>query len=188
MRKRKTADHPEYVSNKQFHLALVEYHAACVECERLGDEMPIIPDYIGDCILRICRGLSGKGNFSGYSFRDELVLDAVSNCIEVISNYDPTKATRTGNPNPFAYFTQIAYYAFLRRIAKEKRFVDVKAMVAFEGGIDYFIEDGDFNSETIIEQVRLKSDILKDRDCMLKSKLKETKTTEKKGPLDDFIA
>jgi hypothetical protein len=84
--------------------------------EENGLPKPIISNYIGECILKIATHLSYKPNFIGYSYRDDMILDGIENCIQYIDNFDPSKSS-----NPFAYFTQIIYYAFLRRIAKEKK-------------------------------------------------------------------
>ena len=92
--------------------------------------------------MRIAEGLSHKANFVGYTYREEMVMDGVENCLKAVLNYDIDAATRTGNPNAFAYFTQIIWYAFLRRIAKEKRQQEVKFKFLAESGIDEFIADG----------------------------------------------
>jgi len=82
---------------------------------------PIVPDYIGDCFIKIANHLAYKSNFINYSFRDEMILDAIENCLTYMHNFDPNKSR-----NPFAYFTQITYYAFVRRIQKEKRQLQTK--------------------------------------------------------------
>lgn len=109
-----------YVDNKKFLASIIEYRAKCKEHEELGKTKPKIPDYIGECILKICTKFSftnnGRMSFINYSFRDEMISDAVENCIRVIHSFDPEKSS-----NPFSYFTQVAYFAFLRRIAKEKK-------------------------------------------------------------------
>ena len=105
-----------YVNNADFLKALIEYRAQKVKAEEEGKEKPIVSNYIGECILKIATHLSYKPNFINYSYRDDMILDGVENCIQYIDNFDPTKSN-----NPFSYFTQIIYYAFLRRIAKEKK-------------------------------------------------------------------
>lgn len=100
-----------YVNNKDFYEALIKYNEAMKTNPNTR-----IPDYIGKCIMAICTRLSSKPNFSGYSFRDELVADGIENCIVAINGFDPTKST-----NPFAYFTQVAWNAFIRRIGREKK-------------------------------------------------------------------
>jgi hypothetical protein len=105
-----------YVNNKDFLAAIVEMREKKKEAEEKGLPKPIISNYIGECILKIATHLSYKPNFIGYSYRDDMILDGIENCIQYIDNFDPSKSS-----NPFAYFTQIIYYAFLRRIAKEKK-------------------------------------------------------------------
>jgi hypothetical protein len=103
-----------YVNNKDFFNALVEYQSICKELVKKDLSLPSIPNYIGICIDMICNKLSLKSNFIRYSFKDELVGDAVENCCAAVDNFDPKKSN-----NPFSYFTSIAWHAFIRRIEKE---------------------------------------------------------------------
>ena len=105
-----------YINNKDLYDALVQYQQDCRDAENSGDERPIVPKYIGESIYQIATRLSTKPNFSGYSFREDMVMDGIENCLQYMHNFDPEKTQ-----NPFAYFTQIIWYAFLRRIAKEKK-------------------------------------------------------------------
>ena len=113
-----------YVNNAEFYQAMVEYKKACREAEDAGDDAPRIPNYIGTCIYEIATRLSYKPNFINYSYRDDMVADGLENAIIAINNFDPAKST-----NPFAYFTQIIYFAFIRRIQKEKKQMYVKHKV-----------------------------------------------------------
>jgi DNA-directed RNA polymerase specialized sigma24 family protein len=115
-----------YINNKEFSQAVFSYVEECNECKKLGKEVPVVPNYVALGFQQISEGLSHRPNFISYSYRDEMVMDAVENCLKAIRNYNIEAATRTGNPNAFAYFTQIAYYAFLRRIAKEKKQQEIK--------------------------------------------------------------
>jgi len=119
-----------YINNEQFLNSLVEYKKNCEEAKQLGKEEPSIPNYIGECFLKIAEHLSRKPNFASYSFREEMVLDGVENCLMYFRNFDPSKSS-----NPFAYFTQIIYYAFLRRIMKEKKQLYVKYKATEQFGI-----------------------------------------------------
>jgi len=110
-----------YVNNKEFLSAMVAYKEEVSMAEAAGEEKPIVPDYIGDCFIKIANHLAYKSNFINYTFRDEMVLDAIENCLTYMHNFDPNKSS-----NPFAYFTQISYYAFVRRIQKEKRQLQTK--------------------------------------------------------------
>ena len=105
-----------YVNNRDFFEALVAYQKLCKEAEDSDDEKPRVPNYIGDCIWQIATRLASKPNFSGYTYKEDMIMDGVENCLLYMHNFNPEKTE-----NPFAYFTQIIWYAFLRRIAKEKK-------------------------------------------------------------------
>ena len=119
-----------YVNNADFLEALVKYKQACKEAEQSSKPEPTIPNYIGECFLKIAEHLSRKPNFISYSFRDEMIADGIENCLMYFRNFDPDKSK-----NPFAYFTQIIYYAFLRRIMKEKKQLYVKYKATEQFGI-----------------------------------------------------
>ena len=105
-----------YVNNKDLLEALIAYQKDCREAEDAGEERPRVPDYIGTCIYQIATRLATKPNFSGYSYKEDMISDGIENCLLYINNFNPEKSQ-----NPFAYFTQIIWYAFLRRIQKEKK-------------------------------------------------------------------
>jgi hypothetical protein len=133
-----------YINNADFLAALIKYQELCAEASEKGKSDPAIPNYIGECFLKIADHLSRKPNFSSYSFREEMVSDGIENCLMYFRNFDPTKSK-----NPFAYFTQIIYYAFLRRIMKEKKQLYVKYKATEQFGIfDEFemFEDSDGNT------------------------------------------
>ncbi len=132
-----------YVNNAQFSQAVVDYVGKLEECRKAEISLPKVPDYIAQCFLRIAEGLSHKANFIRYTYREEMVMDAVENCLKAISNYNLEAATRTGKPNAFAYFTQITWFAFLRRITKEKKQQDIKLKYLTKSGIESFIDVGD---------------------------------------------
>lgn len=136
-------DGVHYVNNKEFSQAVVDYVKSVKAAEKAGIEVPRISEYIGRCLLRIAEGLSHKPNFIRYTYREEMVMDAVENCIKAIMNYNVEVATRTGSPNAFAYFTQICYYAFLRRIMKEKKQQDIKFRYIEHAGIEDFMSNPD---------------------------------------------
>ena len=119
-----------YINNADFLAALVEYRKLCDEAKSNAKEDPRIPNYIGECFLKIAEHLSRKPNFISYSFRDEMISDGIENCLMYFRNFDPTKSS-----NPFAYFTQIIYFAFLRRIMKEKKQLYVKYKATQQYGI-----------------------------------------------------
>ena len=109
VRKRVQSEH--YVNNKEFLEALVIFKAQCARAEEAGEKRPPISNYIGECFLKIATHLSYKPNFVNYMFREDMICDGIENCVQYIQNFNPDKSK-----NPFAYFTQIIYYAFLRRI------------------------------------------------------------------------
>ena len=191
-KKLKPKQKPHYVNNKQFSQAVVDYVSSVNEArENMVDE-PVITNYIGECFLKIAEGLSHKPNFVGYTYREEMVMDGVENCIKAIMNYDIKKATRTGLPNAFAYFTQIVYYAFLRRIAKEKKQQDIKEKFMDLAGASAFMDIGDHPDPTgIVDRVRYKSQRIRERDNAIKEFGKELKKKKSKkkitGGLEKFF-
>ena len=131
-----------YINNADFLKALIDYQDACKKAKKDKSSLPPIPNYIGECFMKIAEGLSHKPNFINYTYRDEMISDGIENCLMYFSNFDPTKSK-----NPFAYFTQIIYFAFLRRISKEKKQTYVKYKATEQMGIlDEFemmeLEDG----------------------------------------------
>src|SRR6056300_345989 len=113
-----------YINNAEFLECIVQYKNKCIEAEESGDKTPPIPNYIGECIYKIATRLATKPNFSGYSYKEEMISDGLENAIQALGNFDPEKSH-----NPFAYFTQIIWYAFLRRIDKEKKQLYIKHKV-----------------------------------------------------------
>lgn len=110
-----------YIDNTQFLNEMVAYRKAVKLAKKEERPKPRLPDYVGKCFMMIAENLSHKPNFLSYSFRDEMISDAIENCVMYADNFNPAKSK-----NPFAYFTQIVYYAFLRRIQREKKQLYVK--------------------------------------------------------------
>ena len=170
-----------YVNNAEFSQAVVDYVTVLQKAKKEEQQLPVVPDYIASCFLRIAEGLSHKSNFIRYTYREEMVMDAVENCLKAIENYDISAATRTGKPNAFAYFTQITWYAFLRRIAKEKKQQDIKLKYLTKSGIENFI-DNELGDEMSQQVVGAFVDTLRDRiekvrhvDAEVKEFVKEEK-------------
>tara|TARA_A200000159_G_scaffold68253_1_gene63116 strand:+ start:873 stop:1466 length:594 start_codon:yes stop_codon:yes gene_type:complete len=157
-----------YVNNADFSQAVVDYVTTVQEAKKNNQQRPIVPDYIASCFLRIAEGLSHKSNFIRYTYREEMVMDAVENCLKAIENYNLEAATRTGKPNAFAYFTQITWYAFLRRIAKEKKQQEIKLKYLTKSDIGAFIDNelGDDMSQQVVGAF---VDTLRDRIDKVKS-------------------
>ena len=130
MKKKNKLEH--YVNNKEFLQAISVFKKQVNEAKKNDTARPRIPRYIGDCFLKIATHLSYKPNFVNYTFRDDMISDGVENCVQYIDNFDPEKSQ-----NPFAYFTQIIYYAFLRRIQKEKKQLEIKNKILEKTGYDH---------------------------------------------------
>jgi len=128
-----------YVDNKKFLAELVKYRDRIQIAEKKGLKKPRITEYIGECFLKIATHLSYRPNFINYMYKEDMIGDGIENCVQYIYNFDPAKSS-----NPFAYFTQIVYYAYLRRISKEKRQMDIKDKLIEKKGFDeVFHSDGD---------------------------------------------
>ena len=110
-----------YVDNQRFLLEMTEYQNERKIAKENGIELPACPDYIGECFLKIAQRLSFRPNFINYAFREDMISDGIENCVQYMNNFNPEKSK-----NPFAYFTQIIYYAFIRRIQKEKKQLYIK--------------------------------------------------------------
>jgi len=167
-----------YVNNSDFSTAVVEYVERVEKARKEDTKIPTVPDYIAQCFLRIAEGLSHKANFIRYTYREEMVMDAVENCLKAIGNYNLEAATRTGKPNAFAYFTQITWYAFLRRITKEKKQQEIKIKYLTKSGIDSFIDTG--SEATASDTATHFVDTLRDRIQRVRSTDEEIKEIVKK--------
>ena len=185
-----------YVNNADFSQAVVDYVKTVNEATKNNEKRPIVPDYIAQCFLRIAEGLSHKSNFIRYTYREEMVMDGVENCLKAIENYNIEAATRTGKPNAFAYFTQITWYAFLRRIAKEKKQQDVKLKYLTQSGIENFIDNdlGDDMSQQVagafVDTLRHRIDKIKTADTEIKEYVKLEKKKRRRtvdSDLSEFM-
>ena len=126
---RKKSEH--YVNNKQLLEALIVYRAKVATAKENDLPKPRITNYLGECFLKIATHLSYKPNFVNYMFREDMISDGIENCVQYIHNFDPEKSR-----NPFAYFTQKIHYAFLRRIQKEKKQLEIKTKIIEKSGYD----------------------------------------------------
>ena len=187
----KPRDKPHYVNNREFSYSVVDYVKAAKAAAEAGIERPVVTDYIATCFMKICEGLSHKPNFVRYTYRDEMVMDGVENCLKAIHNYNIDAATRTGKPNAFAYFTQIAYFAFIRRIVKEKKQTDIKFKFMEQADVEQFVTSIDANSpvdQKFIETLRGKISNVQEKDAAIKKFANEEKKKEKaKKGLENFI-
>lgn len=177
----KPKDKPHYVNNAQFSQAVVDYVKTVRQAKEEERSLPIVTDYIAQCFLKICEGLSHKANFVRYTYREEMVMDAVENCLKAIENYNIDKVTRTGKPNAFAYFTQIAWYAFLRRIEKEKKQQDIKLKYLSESGLELMVAEEIGNdpasrqTQAFVDELRQRIDYVKDKDRAVKDYNKKSR-------------
>ena len=181
MAKRKSI---HYVNNADFSQAVVDYVTVLNEARKQEQPLPVVPDYIAQSFLRIAEGLSHKSNFVRYTYREEMVMDAVENCLKAIENYNLEAATRSGKPNAFSYFTQISWYAFLRRIAKEKKQQDIKAKYITQSGIEEFIastEDKQAKqvAQRFVDTLRDRIDKVKEVDDHMKKIVKAERKKRK---------
>jgi hypothetical protein len=182
-----------YVNNADFSTAVVEYVKEVRIAKANEEKLPIVTNYIASCFLKIAEGLSHKSNFIRYTYREEMVMDAVENCLKAIENYNLETATRTGKPNAFAYFTQITWYAFLRRIAKEKKQQDIKLKYLTSSALETFVEvEGDTLANSVAQQF---VDFLKDRidkvkatDDAVKEFVKKEKRKKREMKVDSDLS
>jgi hypothetical protein len=132
-----------YVDNEKFLEVMGDYREKFLQAKDNETERPMLPDYAGECFLKIAERLSHRPNFINYAFREEMVSDGIENCVMYASNFNPEKST-----NPFAYFTQIIYFAFLRRIEKEKKqlYIKYKTMEEYSSLEDH-VDMGEMGSE-----------------------------------------
>jgi hypothetical protein len=131
-----------YVNNREFLDALMVYRQQVAAAKESGSPKPKVPNYIGECFLKIATHLSYKPNFVNYMFRDDMICDGIENCLQYIDNFNPEKST-----NPFAYFTQIIYYAFLRRIQREKKQLEIKSKILERSGYDEVLHTDSYSGD-----------------------------------------
>ena len=187
MAEKKKREH--YVNNKEFLEALIEYRKVCKEAEDGGKERPPVTHYIGECFLKIAQHLSYRPNFINYTYKHDMISDGIENCLMYLHNFDPEKSK-----NPFAYFTQIIYYAFLRRIQKEKKQTELKQkliqnMVVDESLVTADHDDGAYSNQYL---EFLQDNMINDNSFMRVQDADEAEITvkekkQKSGPLDDFM-
>tara|TARA_Y100000296_G_scaffold11827_1_gene13676 strand:+ start:3301 stop:3891 length:591 start_codon:yes stop_codon:yes gene_type:complete len=185
----KPRDKPHYVNNRDFSYAIVDYIKLCRDEEANGNDRPKVTDYIATCFMKICEGLSHKSNFVRYTYRDEMVMDGVENCLRAIHNYNIDTITRTGKPNAFSYFTQIAYFAFIRRITKEKKQQDIKFHFLEQADIESFITSTDVNNpidQAYVDVLRNKIASIKKKDSAVKEFGKQMNKKKKEKGLELF--
>ena|GEM_PF-678491 len=175
---------PHYVNNRDFSLAVVEYVKSVHAAKDAEKPIPKVTDYVATCFMKISEGLSHRPNFVRYTYREEMVMDGVENCLRAINNYKIETATRTGNPNAFSYFTQICFFAFIRRITKEKKQQDIKFRFIERMGIEDFAqmgmdEAGAQQTMEYVDTLRQRIDQIRTKDEKIKEFAKIEKEKEK---------
>ena len=138
---------PHYVNNKEFLAAMVEFKQMVADAEAAGEPKPRVPNYIGECFLKIANHLSYRPNFINYTYKEEMISDGIENCLQYINNFNPEKSN-----NPFAYFTQIIYFAFIRRITKEKKQSKIKDKLLKRSNIEEMIVVQDHDEAGLYQQ------------------------------------
>jgi hypothetical protein len=171
-----------YVNNADFFQALVDYKKLVQDAKDQNAPHPRIPDYIGECILKIANHLSFRPNFINYTYRDDMISDGIGNCIRYIDNFDPVKSQ-----NPFAYFTQIIYFAFLNRIKEEKKQSLIKGKIIMDMPFDVFDvqsqDEGESYVNTYIDFLR-NNEVYK--DIVDKEEARKLKNKKPEAVLDIF--
>ena len=174
-RSKKKLEH--YVNNADFLTAMKAYRKEVIAAQKENKEKPAVSDYIGGCFLKIANHLSYRPNFINYTFRDDMISDGIENCLQYLDNFNPEKSS-----NPFAYFTQIIYYAFIRRIQKEKKQTHVKnKIISGSNYQSYEVMSGDSTNYSIDNSFALENLPMED---VYKSMTVEKKS--KKG-LENFM-
>ena len=176
-----------YVNNAEFLEAIISYKEVCRQAESEGKSKPQIPNYIGDCILQISRRLSSKPNFAGYSYKDEMISDGLENAVQALDNFDPNKSK-----NPFAYFTQIIWFAFLRRIEKEKKQLYIKHKVIEHSIMTDSVVESDGSDDGVdMTNTEFANDYMNDFVKTYEKKIDEKKKAQAKNKksveLSEFI-
>ena len=178
----------KYIDNKRFTQELGEYSDLYRESKENNSNPPKISDYIGECIMKISKKLASKPNFSGYSYKEDMIGDGIENCLKYMHNFDTNKSS-----NAFAYCTQIIYAAFLRRMQKEKRQEYIKYKLFELSGMEnlhhnnYEMTDRNMeyenNPELSLEDIRKFDEMVKPKS----KRLKKYNKTNNINNLDDFI-
>jgi DNA-directed RNA polymerase specialized sigma subunit len=180
---KKKSEH--YVNNKEFLEAMKLYRKSVNKAKKEKKQKPPVTDYIGSCFLKIANHLSYRPNFINYTFRDDMISDGIENCLQYLDNFNPTKSN-----NPFAYFTQIIYYAFVRRIQKEKKQVTIKNRLITESNYDDMTlqpgEDKEFKNQ-FTEFLKKNMPIEEQQKIADSNKKKKKRKRTSKVSLDYFM-
>ena len=179
MRKKKQTQH--YVDNKKFLEEMTKFRNRVLKAQKSGRKRPMVTNYIGECFLKIANPLAYRPKFINYTFRDDMISDGIENCLQYMDNFNPEKSN-----NPFAYFTQIIYYAFIRRIQKEKKQVLVKQKIIANTDTEEFLtqldgDDGQYKNQMIEFLKANQGNVVEE------PKTKKQKKQEKQKNLEKFM-
>ena len=176
-----------YVDNKKFLAALIDYKASIDAARVEGKPTPQVTKYIGECFIKIATHLSYKSNFINYTFKDDMISDGIENCLTAATKFDPSKSS-----NPFAYYTQIIYFAFIRRIQKEKKHQATKYKIIENLDLDSIIQNSDDSesSRQLVDYLKKQLDNIdpEKRETPAETKTRKRKLTEKDQPVVDFMS
>lgn len=159
-----------YINNKDLYENMVEYRILLLEAEQNGTQKPKVTEYIGKAIMLICTNLAKKPNFSGYTYKQDMISDAIMDCLSAVDNFDPNKTN-----NPFAYFTQIAWNAFIRRIHKEKKQTYIKHKNFENSFLMNELWEGDSNMQLVSNEYS--ADVVRSYEDKLTKVKKNSKIT-----------
>ena len=106
----------QYINNRKLHDTLVAWKSACRAAQDEQRPNPDTPRYVAEAVMLIARRLATKSQFCMWPWVEDMIADAMLACFKAVRLFDPTKSQ-----NPFAYFTQVAWNAFLARINAERK-------------------------------------------------------------------
>jgi DNA-directed RNA polymerase specialized sigma subunit len=176
-----------YVDNKKFLAALIDYKTSIDAAKEKNEQIPQVPRYIGECFIKIATHLSYKSNFINYTFKDDMVSDGIENCLTAATKFDPAKSS-----NPFAYYTQIIYFAFIRRIQKEKKHQATKYKIIENLDLDSIIQNSDDSesSRQLVDYLKKQLDNIdpERRETPSETKTRKKKLVEKDNSFIDFMS
>jgi len=176
-----------YVDNKKFLAALIDYKTSIDAAKEKNEQIPQVPRYIGECFIKIATHLSYKSNFINYTFKDDMVSDGIENCLTAATKFDPAKSS-----NPFAYYTQIIYFAFIRRIQKEKKHQATKYKIIENLDLDSIIQNSDDSeiSRQLVDYLKKQLDNIdpERRETPSETKSRKKKLIEKDNSFIDFMS
>jgi hypothetical protein len=180
---KKPKERTHYVDNKKLYTEMIIYLNKLNEAKENGSQLPRVSEYVGKTIYLIATRLATKPNFAGYSYKDEMISDGIENCLMYLHNFNPDKSK-----NPFAYFTTIIYYAFLRRISREQKQQYIKQKSLINSSIHNTLVEMSSDDAAHFNAVYVHLNDGRSNDLIDKfEKLKETKTVKKKKGIEMFI-